>query len=268
MNKAALVSLVFLAGCATGKSAGVVNPFALPEKSDKSPTSVEYQIASMGSANLGSLYRIEFDPESSRRLRQVGDRITRYCERADVTYRYEMLDTKQLQAISLPDGSIFVSRGMLQLLETDDELAAVLSHEVAHVTHRHILKTYERAVSGGRILGGVVASIATALVGMPALGIEFVQAVGERGYLPKQELQADVTALRYMRRCDYDPDIYPAVLKKIAQHALTHPDAVPAQLSKRKTHPNVGARLAFIQQALERVKREEPVLYKAGDSPL
>ncbi len=267
MNKAALATLLLVAGCATGKAAGPVDPFALPEVSEKSPTTVEYQIASAGAGQIEALYRLEFDLAGARRMRRIGDRITRYGERSSLTYQYQVLDTRQLQAMSLPDGTVFMTRGMLQLLETDDEVAAMLAHEVAHVTHRHALKTYQRVVSGGRIFGSVVASIATALVGMPALGIQLVQATGEQGYAPKEEAQADITALRYMRRAGYDPDVYPTVLRKVVNHVRNHLETMPVSLSKWKTHPDIAERLKFITEALERVKREEPVLYKPGDFP-
>lgn len=265
--KVALATLLLAAGCATGKAAGPVDPFALPEVSEKSPTTIEYQIASAGANRLGTLYRAEFDLSGVRRMRRVGDRITRYSERPTLTYQYEVLDTKQLQAMSLPDGTVLMTRGLLQLLDTDDEVAAMLAHEVAHVTHRHALKTYERTVSGGRVFGSVVASLATTLVGMPALGVHLVQGAGERGYAPKQEEQADVTALRYLRRAGYNPDVYPAVLKKMVRHVYHHPETMPASISKWKTHPDIVKRLRFIEVALERVKREEPVLYQPQSSP-
>lgn len=266
VNRAAWLVLLFVTGCATGKAAGPIDPFALPEVSEKLPTSVEAQIASAGAAHLGTLYRAEFNLDGVRRMRRVGERITRFCEWPNLVYQYEVLDTKQLQAVSLPDGSVFMTRGMLQVLETEDELASILAHEIAHVTHRHALKAYQRITSGGRIFGSTIAAMATSLVGMPVLGIQLVQRAGEQGYAPKQELQADVTALRYLRRAGYDVDAYPMALKKIVLHVHAHPDAAPAALSEWRTHPNLAERFRVIQEALERIKLEEPVLYQSGEA--
>jgi len=111
---------VVLAGCAQSAKNGVHDGH---EPSDSERATLELQ---EGVGFVG-------DPVLLAYVQQVGRRITAQGKRKDVDYRFYFLDSPAPNALALPEGQIFISRGVLILVNSEDELAGVLAHEVAHV---------------------------------------------------------------------------------------------------------------------------------------
>lgn len=77
------------------------------------------------------------DPELNRYVNLVGTRVASVSARADILWTFGVLDTESVNAFAAPGGFILVTRGLLNLLESEDELAAVLAHEVSHIVRQH-----------------------------------------------------------------------------------------------------------------------------------
>ncbi len=78
--------------------------------------------------------------QANRYINLVGHAVARNSERSELDYYFAVIDTPEINAYATPGGYIFVTRGALELMEDEAELAAVLAHEIAHVTQRHIVK--------------------------------------------------------------------------------------------------------------------------------
>mgnify|MGYP006203657845 CR=1 FL=1 len=100
------------------------------------------------------------DEAITQRVMLVGRSLARYSDRPGLDWRFGVLDSPTVNAFSAPDGYVFITRGLYDLAENDDVLAAILSHEIAHITGRHALKIVAR----GEFLSGAT-SLAAARSG-------------------------------------------------------------------------------------------------------
>jgi predicted Zn-dependent protease len=128
-------------------------------------------------------------------------------------YHFLILDSDEINAFAAPGGFIFLSRGMLRLCKSEDEVAAVLAHEIGHVELQHAL----RAIKGSRLTSALTT---LAVEGAKSFGGEqlaqlteaFEGSIGDitgtlmnSGYARKQEYQADASAVRILKAMGYDP---------------------------------------------------------------
>ncbi len=140
-----------------------------------------------------------------------------------ITYRFFVIEDSSFNAFGLPDGSVFVHTGLLGVLENEAQLAAVLGHEIAHVTHEHGRKRYESQLQkAGRIAKALVDKVKKDKPGaIEPIGFEYGIGLASNIYSRKQEDQADRVGLFYLVEAGYDPREAPRVWRKIAD--LTAP---------------------------------------------
>ena len=86
------------------------------------------------------------DEDTLQRVNLVGRALARYSDRPDLDWRFGVLDSDSVNAFSAPDGYVFITRALYALADDDDLLAAILSHEIAHITEKHALKIVGRDV--------------------------------------------------------------------------------------------------------------------------
>lgn len=91
-------------------------------------------------ANYGGIVR---DEAITKRVNLIGKSLAYYSARPELTYRFGVLNSDTINAFSAPGGYIFITRGLYDTLENDDELAGALAHEISHITERHALKIIE-----------------------------------------------------------------------------------------------------------------------------
>ncbi|HSX87643.1 MAG TPA: M48 family metalloprotease, partial [Pseudomonas sp.] len=135
-------------------------------------------------------------------VQQVGERVAKNSHRNRLAYQFTVVDSPDINAFALPGGYIYIHRGLLAYLNSEAELAAVLGHEVGHVTARHSVQQQSQASAWG-ILGQAVA-IGT---GVGAAG-DLTNVLGSavvRGYGRDMELEADGLGAQYLARSGYDP---------------------------------------------------------------
>jgi predicted Zn-dependent protease len=140
--------------------------------------------------------------------RSVEDYVQRVGERvADAAgapgrFRFTVLDDETPNALSLPSGYIYVTRGLLALANSEAELAGVLAHEIAHVTSGHAVERMRQAIADGMALAVLEsAGVDPAIAESAAL-----QAIArQQHYSRDQEYAADAAALRILRTAGYDP---------------------------------------------------------------
>ena len=97
----------------------------------------EIEIGRTFNAQILNQERIYPDQELQNYVQKVGESLSNISHRSNLVYRFTILDSPDVNAFALPGGYIFIYRGLLSYLSTEDELAAVLGHELGHVTARH-----------------------------------------------------------------------------------------------------------------------------------
>src|SRR3990167_6848548 len=127
-------------------------------------------------------------------VQHVGERVAKNSHRSNLNYHFTVVDSPDINAFALPGGYIYIHRGLLAYLSSEAELAAVLGHEVGHVTARHSVQQQSQSQAWG-ILGQAVAigtGVGAAADITSALGSTIV-----RGYGRDMELQADGLGAQY-----------------------------------------------------------------------
>jgi predicted Zn-dependent protease len=144
-------------------------------------------------------------PELNRMVERVGRRLAAESDRPNLPWTFTLLDSPMVNAMALPGGYIYITRGMMERINSEDELAGVLGHEIAHVTARHAAQRISRQqlAQFGLLLGAVVA------------GPEVLQQYGQladlaltllfQRYSRGQESQADLVGTGYMAEAQYNP---------------------------------------------------------------
>jgi len=149
----------------------------------------------------GGFYR---DRELEEYVQGVGMRLARVSHRPNLNYRYRVLNSSVPNAFALPGGYIVVNRGLLVGLSDEAEMAAVLAHETGHVTAKHSLAGYQRAMAANVLVAGVV------LAAGGRTGVQEVSGITasliENGYSRDQEREADWLGIDYMVKAGYNPE--------------------------------------------------------------
>ncbi|MCB9991639.1 MAG: M48 family metalloprotease [Rhodospirillales bacterium] len=155
-------------------------------------------------------------PENSQALQtyinKVGQTVAQNTERPDVQYKFFLLDDSMVNAFALPGGYVYVTRGLLAQANSEAELAAVLGHEVGHITGRHSAERYSRGVVTS--LGAMVLSAALdspTATQAASIGSDLFMKSYSRG----QEHEADALGIRYLSRAGYRPDAMTGFLQSL-----------------------------------------------------
>lgn len=186
------------------------------------------------------------------RVKRIGNRIAPYSDNPDMDWEFVAIDEGVLNAWALPGGKVAVYRKMLDNL-SDEELAAVLGHEIAHAVLRHGAEQLSRAQAQQLVvvgLGAIVASqsedekTAQLAVGLGALAAKgFVALPHSR----KMELEADHIGTVYMARAGYDPRAAVRLWQKMSRLKEGKGD-MPTFLA---THPSDGKRIARLEAGMD-----------------
>ncbi|MCW5713326.1 MAG: M48 family metalloprotease [Bauldia sp.] len=189
--------LVLLAACSPlGGGAGDVSVTTTSAPSASFPVSEQHDRIV---ANYGGVYR---DAELERTLARIVGRLVAASDDPGRSYAITILNSSSVNAFALPEGYLYVTRGLLTLATDSSEVAAVLAHEMAHVTADHAAQRQNQALTAA-IVDNVVQD---AVAGGP--GAQIAVATSQRtlaSFSQQQELEADAIGIRTVARAGYDP---------------------------------------------------------------
>ena len=197
-RSAPVVTLVLacLGGCAVNPVTGDHDFVMMTEQQELSLGQQSYQ-------QILKQYPIYKDEKLRAYVQQVGEKLASNSHRSNLQYQFFVVDSADINAFALPGGYIFINRGLLAYLNSEAEMAAVLGHEIGHVTARHGVRQQSQAAAWN-ILGQAVA-IGT---GVGAAG-DLTNVVGNAvvsGYGRDMELEADGLGAQYLARSNYNPE--------------------------------------------------------------
>ena len=189
------------------------------------------------------------DPELLQQLDRVGARITAVADRKDLSYRFtivEMPEEDEPNAFALPGGPIYVTKSLFKLVESDDELAAVLAHEMGHVVAKHTVKRIQGAV--GLQLLQILAVGSGAADARTSQGIDLAFASLLTEYSQSDELEADHLSAKYLRETGYNPGAAITFMERLQNYTRKQP---LRQYSYFRTHPYFSDRIGLLRQESE-----------------
>ncbi len=191
-------------------------------------------------------------------VQALGRRVAEQSPRQDVDYTFGIVDQPEPNAFALPGGYVYVTRGLLALLNSEDELACVLGHEIGHVAARHSVQQISRAAPLQILTGlpGALAGIVSPRLGATLGGIgEATSAAVLAPFSRDQENQADQLGQDMAAAAGWDPAALSSALDTLGrQEQLSGRD--PGRTSFFDTHPSTPERVASTRSFAAQLQRQ------------
>lgn len=192
------------------------------------------------------------DPCVHAYINSIGKRILQVMESQPFEYKFFVINIQDLNAFAVPGGKVFLNSGLILAMDSEDELASVICHEIAHVVARHIAKQSEKGqklslAALGAILAGIIvggkAGAATATTTIAAAETAMLK------YSRDDEEEADYLGMKFLERAGYDPRAMLTMLRKMRRHTGPASSDPPAYLL---THPAIEERISDLEVQLAR----------------
>jgi beta-barrel assembly-enhancing protease len=266
------VALAVASGCSTvtqvGGVVGQATGFVTPEQSDAMVRSAqamektfqditpeqEYYIGRSVAATVLVTYKPFDREEANAYLNLLGQTVAQFSTKPEIFggYHFLLLDTDEVNAFAAPGGLILISRGMVRCCQSEDELVAVLAHEISHVDHQHGLKAIRKGrltsalttlgSAAGQSLGG--AQLAQVTAAFEGSITDITTTMMNSGYARTTELEADKGAVVIMKKLGYNPAALITMLEQMQKQLK------PGGHDFAKTHPAPEVRIAELKKVV------------------
>jgi len=234
-----ILTTVFLSGCSTEYNMVTGEQELYYYSTDK-----EVQMGQSIAREVAKEYKEAQDPLMQKRVEDIGKKIAAVSDRKEIDYHFFVIDEDEVNAVSLPGGYVYIFKGLIEKVSSDDELAGVIAHEVGHIVSRHAIKRLQ-AMQGYSILRILVAAAPSSGEIGSAADAAFTELL--LGYSREDELLADQLGARYAKIAGYDPQAMITFLKKLQE---VNKRAPLQPKSYFKTHPYVPDRIRAVKDEL------------------
>ncbi len=198
-------------------------------------TQSEIEMGRMSDEQIVETNVIETDPLLNAYVQKIANNVWREVARKDVPYNIKIIKDTEVNSFATLGGYVYINEGLIDFVQSDDELAGVIGHETGHIERRHVLTMQSKAQALNLLFG--VAALFSPII------YQFGNLM-EAGAVAKisraDELQADRTGLQLMSRAGYDPDAMETMLAHLNALGNAHSDLVTKYL---EDHPDPGARV-------------------------
>jgi len=188
------------------------------------------------------------NPAEQHYVNRVGTWLAMHTERADLPWRFGIIDTASVNAFSAPGGYILITRGLFERLRNESELAGVLAHEIAHVVQKHHLHALQNELRTSA-MADVGSSVAASQGGVAGFAAGQILQAGKtiyiRGLDKNDEYEADRMGVVIATRAGYSPYGLVGVLQTLSAEQEDKGLAL-----MMKTHPNPSDRIARLDSAM------------------
>jgi len=212
----------------------------------------EIEIGKQASEDFERQFPLSTDHVLIKRVTLIGERIEAFQPRNNIAYTFKVVDTSEVNAFAIPGGFIYVTRGMINYVESDDELAGVIGHEIAHVALRHGAQQIEAIAAGQAALEAVVSgdpNLETIYQDQSVqIATQIVALVAVNGWSRQAELDADEYGSVYMAHAGYDPNAVIVLFTRFSSEQGGSSNDILAALFD--THPPFEDRIARVEQAI------------------
>lgn len=224
--------IILLTVCIAGCS---VHPLTLEREFNIVSEQKELDIGRAAHPQIIQQFGFYHNTELQRYINEVGQKLVKVCRRRDITYHFTLLDDKIENAFAIPGGYIYITRGLLALLNSEAELAGVLAHEIGHVVGKDSATLMSQSMLAQFATLAGVAGAATS----SGSGSDLLMATNQLfnsimlGFSRKKEHLADEQGVEYMFEAGYDPMQITSFMRSLSyksqgptgiqQYLVTHP---------------------------------------------
>jgi predicted Zn-dependent protease len=246
---ALLAVLVGLNGCTTNPVTGKQSFTAFMSRDDEIRIGAEEHPKLI--REFGGAYT---DVKLSAYINRIGLKLARHADTSDLAFTFTILNSEKVNALALPGGYVYITRGLL-----------ALAHEIGHVTARHTAERYSTAQAAN--IGLMVLSVLGSAAGVPS-GVGQLAGFGAQAalqsYSREQELESDVLGVRYLSRAGYSPHAMTSFFHKLKVHEELEramegkTGAAPNNIMA--THPRTAERISRAIQLARAARVANPLL--------
>lgn len=238
---------------------------ALAPRAQAAKDTDEVKIGQEASAELEKEYKLVTDEAYVGRVTRIGQELADIANSQEFpatygsskvkkfTYTFKVLDDKDVNALSMPGGFVYVNKGLVDYVQSDDELAGVLAHEIAHIAHHHMLSLIKEQAKGMNQLALVLVALIAARsspenTGNVLMGARFVQLARLNGYSRQAEEDADLTGLSLLLKSHYNPVGMLTFMERLARDEIQRP---AINWGVYQTHPYPAERAHEVEAKLK-----------------
>jgi predicted Zn-dependent protease len=214
----------------------------------------EVELGKQTDAEIGQEYGYYADPNLTRYVAAVGTEMTPRTHRPKLDYHFAILDTPVVNAFAAPGGYIYVTRGILALMNSESELATVLGHELGHVNARHSVRQMSKmlVLQAGLALGSVLSESFAKVAGLAGVGAQLLFLKFSRD----DEREADALGVAYARAGGFNAVEMVNFFSSLERYGdLSGGQSVPGFLS---THPLTSERIQNVKGLLGELDAARP----------
>ena len=250
------ISLIsfFIAGCTTLNPATGRNEFIMISTDD------EVRMGQAIHAQLLKENHVSTDEKILERVERVGRSLAAVSDRQDYEYHFFVIEKDELNAFTVPGGNIYFYTGLLKLLDSDEEVAAVLAHEIGHCAARHTVKKFQAAL-GYNLIESIVFSQVEMGEGarqIASMSTGTLMNIVFSAYGRRDELEADRLGVKYMHLAGYDLEGMIKTLKVLEKES--EGKEIPSIV---RTHPYVKDRIKAVEKEIETVQAKDKISTEA-----
>lgn len=261
-SKPTLIALLLFLNCARatdislpemGSSAAEI---LTPEEENRYGRQMFYEYRRLG-------YVVD-DPMLSEYIENLGYRLVAHSERPEQDFTFFIVRSNDVNAFAAPGGFVGVNAGLMYLAQREDELAAVMGHEVAHVTQRHLVRAYEKMQKSTipialAMLGALVATRNTSGDATEAILASGIGAMQQQqiNFTRHNEYEADRIGIGILYRTGFAPVAAAEFFKRLANETRANGEGPPPYL---RTHPVTITRVSEANERASKLIAEEPVV--------
>lgn len=221
----------------------------------------EVKMGAEAAAEVAKNYKLSDNAADLKRVREIGEKIAAVANKKTVKalygsskitpfeYQFNIIEDNDVNAFSVPGGHIYVNRGLLSFVESDQELAGVIAHEIIHAAHHHMVYLLQKQAALNNTMA--IALLATIISGAKSndlsnvlLGVQLYQIAKLNGYGMQAERDSDYGAIIYMLEAGYNPVGLLTFLERLARR----PEFVDYGIYR--SHPLDAERVAAAKKAL------------------
>lgn len=256
------VLIIFCAVCCTAGC--MVNPVTLEQEFNVISEQKEVNIGRAADPQVIKQFGYYRNPELQRYVDEVGQKLVSVCRRHDISYHFTILDTDMENAFAVPGGYIYITRGLMALLNSEAELAGVFGHEIGHVVGRDSAALMSQSMLAQfATLAGAAGAASSGAGGDLAMATNQLFNSLMLGFSREREYLADEQSVEYMIKTGYDPMQINCFMRTLSltsqgptgaqQYLSTHP-----YIFDRITRVEAKAKVSFaMQNAMDQLQNRE-----------
>lgn len=241
---------------------GVISLSAVTSSAEYNPATGEDDLVIMGTAqevrmgrslarSVEEKFGLAKDSGMQIRVNEVGKKIAKVCDRPDLTYSFRVLEGEDLEkeqrynAFALPGGYVYIFKDMVEDMQSDDELASILAHEVGHIVAKHSIKKLQSTIgmAGLGLIGMVTKADGRERAETSAAITQLMMA-----YSRQAEFEADKLCVVYMKKAGFDPKAAVSYMDRMLERQL---NKKMSRYIYFRTHPHISERRAAINKEIE-----------------